>query len=190
MKFKSLLLVVGFIPTMAMAQDKHSVTGTKPPQQVGDAVPGPKPPAPITIKPSPPPNQQPRNNVRGTQGVQGPQQQVGGANTQLGDGRTLQSSSQPNGQVVRPTVADFTAKVVEAKSKISEGPKTDFAIAGAETISDKVSQVKAKAKQDISTRTIDKKEVIKKINQAETQQEAGGVGISSGTGVVGSDTRK
>jgi hypothetical protein len=82
MKFKSLLLVVGFIPTMAMAMDKHSVTGTKPPQQVGGAVPGPKPPAPVTIKPSPPPNQQPKNNVGGPQGVQGPQQQAGGVKNQ------------------------------------------------------------------------------------------------------------
>ena len=80
MKLKSLLLVVSFTPAMAM--DKHSVTGTKPPQQVGDAVPGPKPPAPVTIKPSPPPNQQPKNNVGGPQGVQGPQQQAGGVKNQ------------------------------------------------------------------------------------------------------------
>jgi hypothetical protein len=105
MKLKSLLLVVGFIPTMAMAQDKHSVTGTKPPQQVGDAVPGPKPPAPITIKPSPPPNQQPKNNVGGPQGVQGPQQQVGGIKNQpnnlLGGGEKPVAANPP----ARPATA-------------------------------------------------------------------------------------
>jgi hypothetical protein len=135
MKFKSLLSVVAFIPTLVMAQGAPKVEAPVAPKAPSAGIPGAngggvKPVAPIAVNPPPKP-------------APSPQQQAVGS------------------------------PASEAKSKVSEyksGPKTDFAIAGAQTISDSVSQAKAKAEASISTRTIDKKEVIKKINQAETQQ--------------------
>ena len=94
-----------------MVTASNSVGATKKPNQLQDT----QPPASVTIKPSPPPNQQPKNNVGGPQGVQGPQKQVGGANTQPGDGRTLQSSSQTKEQfLVSPRTKNGTSGRAES----------------------------------------------------------------------------
>ena len=70
MKFKILLLITFLLPTLAIA----SAIGAK----GAKGTVGSPEPAPITIKPSPPPNQQPKNNVGVPQGAQGPQHQVMG----------------------------------------------------------------------------------------------------------------
>ena len=104
MKFK-LLIALGFITTMVMAQPKpatppvvekpiavnpQSKPVTAPQPQVGFIIPG---------------------NLAGAK----PQQQVGGANTQPGDGRTLQSSSQTKEQfLVSPRAKNGTSGRAES----------------------------------------------------------------------------
>ena len=139
MKFKSLLSVVAFIPTLVMAQGAPKVEAPVAPKAPSAGIPGAngggvKPVAPIAVNPPPKP------------------------------------APSPQQQAVGSPASEAKSKVSEAKSKVSEyKSETDFAIAGAQTISDSVSQAKAKAEASISSRTIDKKEVIKKINQAETR---------------------
>jgi hypothetical protein len=64
MKFKSLLLITLLLPTLAMASGSYYTLNANAPVVTG------QPPVPITIKPSPPPNQQPKNNAGGPQGTQ------------------------------------------------------------------------------------------------------------------------
>ena len=162
MKFKSLLLVVSFTPAMVMAQGAPKIEAPVAPKTPSAGMPGAngggvKPAPSVAVNPPPRPATAPQPQVGSIAipaSVQStkPPQQVGGANTQLGDGRTLQSGGQPNEQVVGSPLS-------KAKSKV------DVAIAGTPQINDYVNQAKAKAKQHISTQDIDKKDVVKKINQ-------------------------
>jgi hypothetical protein len=132
MKFKLLPLTILFLPTAVFASGSYyTLNANSPPG-------GAQPPAPITIKPSPPPNQQPKNNVGGTQGVQGPQKQVGGANTQPGDGRTLQSSSQIKEQfLVSPRTKNGTSGRAESAIEIKKADIKQRAQDGIEDVNKK-----------------------------------------------------
>jgi hypothetical protein len=111
MKFKSLLLIVVFVPAVAIAQ-APKIEAPVAPKAPSAGIPGAngggvKPVSPVAVnppaKPTPAPQMQGGGLTTGglMQLVKPPATppQAGGANTQLGDGRTLQSINQPQQQV-------------------------------------------------------------------------------------------